>query len=115
MSECPDLIAQSHFFPGPRGRRFQALQVTHEGEAHPELVAQDVFDVLHPVGVVALEVELVSQAVAHPGEFQVWSLTRFYSVDFSKSGIGVKKVRLQQTHNQGLRQLLLTVSWDLRA
>ena len=26
-----------------------------------------------------------------------------------------KKVRFQQTHNQGLRQLLLTVSWDLRA
>ena len=26
-----------------------------------------------------------------------------------------KKVRFQQTHNQGLRQLLLTVFWDLRA
>ena len=26
-----------------------------------------------------------------------------------------KKVCSQQTHNQGLRQLLLTVSWDLRA
>ena len=25
-----------------------------------------------------------------------------------------KKVRFQQTHNQGLRQLLLTLSWDLR-
>ena len=25
------------------------------------------------------------------------------------------KVRFLQTHNQGLRQLLLTVSWDLRA
>ena len=109
MSACPDLIAQSHFFPGPRGRRFQALQVTHQGETHPELVAQDVFDVLHPVGVVALEVELVSQAVAHPGEFQVWSLTRFYSVDFSQSRIGVKECV------QGLRQLLLTVSWDLGA
>ena len=24
-------------------------------------------------------------------------------------------MRFQQTHNQGLRQLLLTVSWDLRA
>ena len=47
--------------------------------------------------------------------FQVWPLTQFYSVDFSKSRIGVKKVRFQQTHNQGLRQLLLTVSWDLRA
>ena len=26
-----------------------------------------------------------------------------------------KKVRFLQTHNQGLRQLLLTVSWDLGA
>ena len=26
-----------------------------------------------------------------------------------------KQVRFQQTHNQGLRQLFLTVSWDLRA
>ena len=26
-----------------------------------------------------------------------------------------KTVRFQQTHNQGFRQLLLTVSWDLRA
>ena len=46
---------------------------------------------------------------------QVWSLTQFYSVDFSKSRIGVKKVRFQQTYNQGLRQLYLTVSWVLRA
>ena len=50
-----------------------------------------------------------------PGEKQVWSLTQFYSLNFSKSRIGVKKVRFLQTHNQGLRQLLLTVSWDLRA
>ena len=34
------------------------------------------------------------------------------SVVFSQSRIGVKKVRFQQTHNQGSRQLLLTVSWD---
>ena len=46
---------------------------------------------------------------------QVRSLSQFYSVDFSQSRIGVKKVRFQQTHNQGLRQLLLTVSWDLCA
>ena len=26
----------------------------------------------------------------------------------------VKRVRFQQTYNQGLRQLFLTVSWDLR-
>ena len=44
----------------------------------------------------------------------LWLLTQFYSVDFSKSRI-VVKVRVLQTHNQGLRQLLLTVSWDLRA
>ena len=37
-------------------------------------------------------------------------LTQFYSVDFSQSRIGVKKVHFQQTHNQGLRQLLRTVS-----
>ena len=40
---------------------------------------------------------------------QVWSLTQFYSVDFAKSRINVK-VCFQQTHNQGLRQYLLTVS-----
>ena len=46
---------------------------------------------------------------------QVWPPTQLYYVDFSQSKIGVKKVCFQQTHNQGLRQLLLTVSWDLRA
>ena len=46
--------------------------------------------------------------------YQVWSLTQFYSVDF-KIKDRCKKVRFQHTHNQGLRQLLLTVSWDLRA
>ena len=34
--------------------------------------------------------------------YQVWSLTQFYSVDFSQSSIGGKKVCFQQTHNQGL-------------
>ena len=47
----------------------------------------------------------------HVAVDQVWSLTRFYSVDFSKSRIDVKKC----VFNKGLRQLLLTVSWDLRA
>ena len=46
---------------------------------------------------------------------QVWSITQFHPLDFSQSRIGVKKVRYQQTHNQGLRQMFLTVSWDLRA
>ena len=46
---------------------------------------------------------------------KVLSLTQFYSVDFSQSRIRVKKVRFKQTHNQGLRGLLLTVSWDLHA
>ena len=46
---------------------------------------------------------------------QVWSLTQLYSVlTFHNQG-SCKKVHFQQTHNQGLRQLLLTVSWDLRA
>ena len=40
-------------------------------------------------------------------EAQVWSLTQFYSVDFSLSRIGVKKC---VNNNQGLRQLLLTAS-----
>ena len=49
------------------------------------------------------------------GSGHVWSLTRFYSVDFSQSWIGLNKVRFQQTHNQGLRQLfLLCVFLDLR-
>ena len=34
-----------------------------------------------------------------------------HSIDFSQSKIGVKKVRFQQTHNQGMRQFL---SWDIR-
>ena len=46
---------------------------------------------------------------------QVWSLTQFCSVDFSKSRIGVKKCVFNKRTNEGLRQLLLTVSWDLRA
>ena len=45
---------------------------------------------------------------------QVWSLTQFYSVDFfaikDRCGNSV-----YHAHNQGLSQLLLTVSWDLRA
>ena len=49
---------------------------------------------------------------AASGRHQVWALTQFYSVDFSKSRIVGKKVCFQQTHNKGLRQLFLTVSWD---
>ena len=47
-------------------------------------------------------IEAVEAAAA-----QVWSLSQFYSVDFSQSRISVKKVRFQQTHNQGLRKLFL--------
>ena len=37
---------------------------------------------------------------------QVWSLTQVFSVDFSKSRIGVKKSAFStKTHNLGLRQL----------
>ena len=43
---------------------------------------------------------------------QVWSPSQFYSLDFSQSRTCVKKC----FHNkQGLCQLLLTVSWELRA
>ena len=38
---------------------------------------------------------------------QVWSLTQFYSVDFSQSRIGVKSVFSTNTHHQGNRQLFL--------
>ena len=53
--------------------------------------------------------------VMHETVYQVWSLTQLCSVDSLKSRIGVEKVSFQQTHNQGLRELVLTVSWDLRA
>ena len=43
---------------------------------------------------------------------QVWSLTQFYTFKIKDR---CKQVRFQQTHNQGLRKSLLTVSWDLRA
>ena len=56
--------------------------------------------------------------VASVANGQVWSLTQFYTVDFSHSRIGVQsmidaKVRFKQ--NQGLRQLFLMMSWDHRA
>ena len=40
------------------------------------------------------------QAQAIKKQRQVWSLTKFYSVDFLPSRIGVKKERFQQTHDQ---------------
>ena len=47
---------------------------------------------------------------------QAWSLTPFYSVGFSQSGIRVKYCVFLQTHcNQGLCQLFLTVLWDISA
>ena len=53
------------------------------------------------------------------GTCQVWSLTQFYSVDFSQSRIDVKKCTFNKRTflhvYQGLCQLLLTVSWDLCA
>ena len=36
---------------------------------------------------------------------QVWSLTPFYSVDFSQSRIGAFSTSGKRTHNQGLRQI----------
>ena len=48
--------------------------------------------------------------------FQLWwSLSGFYSVEFFTIKDRCKKVWFQQTHYQGLRQLFLTVSRDLRA
>ena len=43
-----------------------------------------------------------------PHVSQVWTLTQFYSVEFSPSYVSVEKVCFQQTHNQGLRQLFVT-------
>ena len=62
-----------------------------------------------------LSCERATELVHACHEKQVWSLTQLYSVEFSQSRIGEKKVCFQQTHNQGLHQLFLTVSWDLRA
>ena len=52
-----------------------------------------------------------SQGLALPG--QVTSSILFCGLFKIKDQW--KQVRFQQTHNQGLRQLFLTVSWDLRA
>ena len=57
----------------------------------------------------------VRVSVSQPDRHQVWSLTPFYSVDFSQIKDRCKQVSFQQTHNQSLRQLLLTVSWNLPA
>ena len=54
------------------------------------------------------------QAQRTTAVFQVWSLTQFYSVDFSKLRIDVKKCVFNK-RNQGLRQLLLMEPWVLRA
>ena len=59
--------------------------------------------------------KVTATSVQGGGEVQVWSLTQFYSVDYSHSRISVEKVRFQQTLNQGLHQLFVTASWDLCA
>ena len=51
--------------------------------------------------------------------YQVWSLTQCQEGGTSGARTHnifktMKKGRFPQTHNQGLRQLLLTVSWGLR-
>ena len=78
-----------------------------------------------PVGfgqVIEGRLKLLSpRQTAVPGVFnvtdadQVWSLTPFYSVYFSQSRIGVKKCVFNKHTIKVSRQLLLTVSWDLRA
>ena len=45
---------------------------------------------------------------------KVWSLTPFYSVDFSKSRIGVKSAFATNAQSR-ISSAFLTVSWDLRA
>ena len=48
------------------------------------------------------------------GRNQVWSLTQFYSVDFSQSRIGV--YRAFSTYAQSrFASVVVVVSWDLRA
>ena len=87
--------------PGPTDR---AVTLSTAGRARPIRVLQSLTHIL--------SVPVKGQSCSK----QVWSLPQFYSVDFSQSRIArCKKVRFQQTHNQGLRQLLLTVSWDLCA
>ena len=44
---------------------------------------------------------------------QVWLLAQFYSVDFSKSRVSVKKCVFNKRTIKVLRQLFSTVSWDL--
>ena len=50
-----------------------------------------------------------------PVNVQVWSLTKFYSVDFLLSRIAVKSVFFTNTIHHGFCELFLTVSWDLHA
>ena len=58
-----------------------------------------------------LEAFGASEAVEPVGTHQVWSLTKFYSVHFLfKIKDWCKKVHLQHTLIQGLRQLFLTLS-----
>ena len=89
-----------------------------------EAIQQDKLVIQPPMGMTDLEPMGIHQTQAVKpqgpqvvvGLQQVLSLTQFYSVEFLLSRKGsMKRVRFQQTHNQGLRQLLLTVSWDLRA
>ena len=68
---------------------------------------------LHPANVLMCPHTCVTN-LPKPRE-QVWSLTQFYSVDFSQSRIGVNECVFNKRIIKVLRQLLLTVSWDLRA
>ena len=64
-------------------------------DAHENNVPVVVDDVSHSCRGRPIDADFGPQAESA----QVWSPTQFYSVDFSQSRIGVKKVRFQQTHN----------------
>ena len=79
-------------------------------------------DAAHPVLVVLDEALRIIRDVSFKRKSSImrvlrslvwWSITQFYSVDISKSRISIEKYVFQQTHYQGLRQVFLTVSWDL--
>ena len=61
-------------------------------------------------GTVAAAVDSATAALKCAGLqfFQVWSLTQFYSVNFTIKD-GCKQVRFTESNNQGLHQLFLIV------
>ena len=77
-----------------------------------ELLCQVVVGVHSQVGLGVLDLVYVEGALIWPPGLVTNSILL---CGLFKIKDQCKKVRFQQTHNQGLRQLLLTVSWELRA